>query len=450
MLKKTLKTRHLNMIALGGSIGTGMFLTSGIAINQAGPGGALLAYIIISILVFFLISSLGELSTYMPSTGSFCEYSANFINKPFGYAMSINYWLNWAITIAAEISAAVIITKLWFPHGSDLFFSFSFLLLILVLNFFSVKMFGEIEWVLSFIKISSIVFFLLCGFYLIYKQPDFGVHNLFILDGPFHNGFKGFLNVFLIAGFAFQGSELIGINSGETENPEVSIPKAVKNVFWRLFMFYILGTLVIGLLVPFNKLATDGNIHSSPFVIVFNHYFINKTVINVLNFVILVAVISAANSSMYSASRTLWYMSVSKYVPAIFSKINKFGLPMYSIGATTIVGSLVFLSSFYGSGYMFNRLLNISSSCGFIAWFGIALSHYYFRKNHLESVDLLKYKSLLFPFGPILSMIIIVFVIAGQIYTIQGNITLVSIIDSYGAIFLFLLFMFYYKFIKMV
>ena len=448
MLHKSLKSRHLTMIALGGSIGTGMFLTSGISINQAGPGGALLAYLIISILVFFLITSLGELSTYLPSTGSFCEYSSNYVNKPFGYAMSINYWLSWAVTIAAEVSAAVIITKFWFPNGSDLLMSFCFLLLILIFNVFSVRVFGEIEWLLSFIKISAIVFFLLCGFALIYKQPNFGIHNFFIEDAPFHNGLKGFIKIFLTVGFAFQGSELIGVNSGEAENPEKSIPSAVRNVFWRLFMFYILGTLVITLLIPFNKLAINGDIHSSPFVIVFNHYFANKIAVNVLNFIILVAVISAGNSSMYTASRILWYMSVSKYVPTIFSKTNRFGLPIYSIIVTTLFGSLVFFSSLYGSGYVFNRLLNISSSCGFLAWFGIAVSHYYFRKYHIKDLSLLKYKAIFFPYGTIFSMALIIIIIAGQIYTLDGTSFLINILDSYGALIIFIFLMLYYKFIK--
>ena len=132
MLSKKLETRHLNMIALGGSIGTGIFVASGIAISTAGPGGALLSYFLIAVMVFFLMTSLGELATYNPTTGSFNEYTELYVDKSLGYAMGINYFFNWALTIASEISAAVILVKFWFPHSSDLLISASFLILILL------------------------------------------------------------------------------------------------------------------------------------------------------------------------------------------------------------------------------------------------------------------------------------------------------------------------------
>ncbi|MCE3269320.1 MAG: lysine transporter, partial [Burkholderiales bacterium] len=247
MLAKTLETRHLNMIALGGSIGTGIFLASGYAISVAGPGGALIAYLLISIMVFFLITSLGELSTYRPSTGTFCEYSGDYVNKPFGYAMGINYWFNWSITIAAEISAAVIVMKFWFPGGSDLAFSAIFFFVIFGLNLFTVRVFGEVEYFMSMLKVLVIITVIILGTILVFGQPKFGLNNFFIADAPFHNSWKGFFAVFLLAGFSFQGSELIGVTSGEARDPATSIPKAVKNVFWRLILFYILATVIISL-----------------------------------------------------------------------------------------------------------------------------------------------------------------------------------------------------------
>ncbi|MCX8514238.1 MAG: amino acid permease [Burkholderiales bacterium] len=448
MLSKTLETRHLNMIALGGSIGTGMFLTSGVAINQAGPGGALCAYLIISLMVFFLITSLGELSTHMPSTGSFCEYSGLYVNKSYGYAMSINYWFNWAITIAAEISAAVIVIKFWFPQGSDFFFSLIFFIAIVFLNLFSVRVYGEIEWLLSIIKVSIIVIFILLGAFLVFKQPNFGAHNFVLADAPFHNGLKGFFAVFLVAGFAFQGSELIGINSGETKNPSKSIPRAVKNVFWRLLMFYILGTLIISLLIPYTDLAVNGDIKTSPFTIVFSHYISNSLATNILNFVILIAILSAANASMYAATRSLWYMAHSSNAPAIFAKITNYGLPINALIATSLIGSSVFLSSFIGSGLLFNHLLNISSSCGFLAWFGIALSHFMFRRHFIKDVTTLKYRAIWFPFGTIFSMILIAIVILGQGYSLIGNYTNGGFIDAYGSLILFIFLMIYYKYFR--
>ncbi|MBP9743340.1 MAG: amino acid permease [Burkholderiales bacterium] len=448
MLAKSLKTRHLNMIALGGSIGTGIFLTSGVAINQAGPGGALAAYLIISLMVFFLITSLGELSAHLPSTGSFCEYSGLFVSKPFGYAMGINYWFNWAITLAAEISAAVIVIKFWFPHGSDFLFSLIFFVTILALNLFSVRIYGEIEYFLSIFKVTIIVIFIILGAVLVIQQPNFGMHNFIIADGPFHNGLTGFFMVFLVAGFAFQGSELIGITSGETENPQQSIPKAVKNVFWRLLMFYILGTLVISLLIPFPQLANNGNVQESPFTLVFSNYIPGTIASNILNFVILVAILSAANASMYSATRTLWYMAQTNQAPRVFAKITSYGLPIYALIATALVGSSVFLSSYLGSGALFNRLLNISSSCGFLAWFGIAISHYMFRTYYLKDINELKYRAIWFPFGSIFSMLLIATIILGQGYSLWENFSFIGFLDAYGALLLFVLIMLYYKFIR--
>ena len=451
MLAKKLETRHLNMIALGGSIGTGIFLASGLAISIAGPGGALAAYLLVSIMVFFLITSLGELSTYLPSTGSFCEYSGSFVNPSFGFAMGVNYWFNWAITIAAEISAANIVMQFWFPHVPAIVFSIIFFSLILGLNLFSVRIYGEIEYLLSIMKISVIIIFIILGIAIIYQTPNFGLHNLTIGDAPFHNGMHGFFAVFLAAGFSFQGSELIGITSGEAKDPTKSIPKAVKNVFWRLLMFYILATLLISLLIPFNNphLAVDNSVLASPFTLVFTHYLKGDLAANILNFVILVAILSAANASMYSATRTLWYMAQTNQAPKIFSKITNYGLPINALIATALVGSTVFLSSMIGNGILFTRLVNLSSSCGFIAWFGIALSHYCFRKNHIKDLSVLKYKALLFPIGPIFSMFLITIIILGQGYTLWGNeFTLVGFFDAYGALFMFILIMIYYRFFR--
>jgi lysine-specific permease len=450
MLAKTLETRHLNMIALGGSIGTGIFLASGYAISVAGPGGALLAYLLISIMVFFLITSLGELSTYRPSTGTFCEYSGDYVNKSFGYAMSINYWFNWSITIAAEISAAVIVIKFWFPQGSDLMFSAIFFFAIFGLNLFAVRVFGEVEYFMSMLKVAVIVIVIILGAILVLGQPKFGLNNFTIADAPFHDSWKGFFAVFLLAGFSFQGSELIGVTSGEAKDPTTSIPKAVRNVFWRLILFYILANLVISLLIPFNdkRMASQDSVNASPFTLIFSHYIPGTIAANILNFVILVAILSAANASMYSATRTLWYMGHKKLAAKIFSKTTSYGLPIYALLATALVGSTVFISSFIGNGVLFTRLVNVSSTCGFIAWFGIALSHYKFRKHYITDLSKLSYKAIWFPFGPIFSMILITIIILGQGYSLTQSFSVSGLLDSYGAPVFFILLMVYYKTIR--
>lgn len=234
MLAKKLETRHMNMIALGGSIGTGIFLASGIAIATAGPGGALLSYVLIAIMVFFLMTSLGELATYKPTTGSFNEYSEIYVDSSFGYAMGLNYWFSWALSIASEISAAVILIKFWFPYASDFTISGLMLLLVVIFNIFSVRIYGEVEYFLSFIKVGTIIVFIILGVLIISGTPHYGVPNFQIGDAPFHKGWSGFIGVFLATGFAFQGCEIIGITAGEARDPDKSIPSAIKKVFWRL------------------------------------------------------------------------------------------------------------------------------------------------------------------------------------------------------------------------
>ncbi|MCF6776960.1 amino acid permease [Thiotrichales bacterium 19X7-9] len=437
MLKRRLRTRHLNMIALGGSIGTGIFLASGYALHVAGPGGAILAYALIAVMVYFLVTSLGEMATHRPTSGSFCEYSSLYVDPSFGMAMSYNYWFNWAITIAAEISAAVIIMKFWFPESSTLLLSAIFFFLVFFVNLFSVRVYGETEYWMSFIKVAVIVLFIVLCCFLVFKHHDLGVGNFTIADGPFHNGFAGFVAVFLVAGFSFQGSELIGISAGETKNPQKSIPKAVRTVFWRLFLFYVLSTLFISLLIPFNDpaLAQQDSIESSPFTLVFQQYFGLGFATNFLNLVILVALISAANASMYASTRTLWHMGNSGQVPKLFSKTTFYGLPIYALLATALVGSSIFLASFIGNGRFFAVIINVSSLCGFIAWFGIALSHYCFRKKIIKGdTSQLVYKAKWFPYAPLISMVFIGLIIIGQSYDVSETLTIGGFLKQYGAL----------------
>ncbi|MCF6807264.1 amino acid permease [Thiotrichales bacterium 19S9-12] len=441
MLQRRLKTRHLNMIALGGSIGTGIFLASGYALHVAGPGGAILAYGLIAVMVYFLVTSLGEMATYRPTSGSFCEYSSLYVDPSFGLAMSYNYWFNWAITIAAEISAAVIIMKFWFPESSTLLLSVIFFFLVFVINLFSVRVYGETEYWMSFVKVAVIVLFIILCAFLIFKHDDMGLSNFTIDDGPFHHGFAGFVAVFLVAGFSFQGSELIGISAGETKNPTKSIPKAVRSVFWRLFLFYVLATLFISLLLPFNDpaLAQQDSVESSPFTLVFQAYFGYGFATNFLNAVILLALISAANASMYASTRILWHMGNSNQVSKIFAKTTSYGLPIYALLATALVGSSIFLASFVGNGRFFAIIINVSSLCGFIAWFGIALSHYCFRKRYIKGdTSKLVYKAKWFPYAPIFSMVFILFIIMGQSYDMTESYTLGEFLKQYGALVAFI------------
>ena len=234
-LRKGLKARHLTMISIGGAIGTGLFLGSGAAIHSAGPGGALVAYALGGAMVYFVMTSLGEMSAYMPTSGAFSTYGTKFVDPAFGFALGWTYWFNWAMTIAAELTASIMIMKFWFPHSPSLLWSMSFFVLIFLLNYLTVRGYGEGEYWFSFIKVATIILFIVVGLLMVFGLlggEAAGVKNFTIGNAPFPGGFLGTFLVFIAAGFSFQGTEIVGVAAGESENPAKNVPKAIKNVFW--------------------------------------------------------------------------------------------------------------------------------------------------------------------------------------------------------------------------
>ncbi|MCJ8014516.1 amino acid permease [Paenibacillus sp. KQZ6P-2] len=422
-LRKSLKARHMTMIALGGSIGTGLFLASGSAIATSGPGGAILAYATIGLMVYFLMTSLGEMATYMPDSGSFSTYGSRFVSPAFGFAVGWNFWYNWAITIAAELSAATVIIKYWLPDSPSFLWSFLFLALMFGLNVLSAKGYGESEYWFSIIKIITVIVFLVVGVLMIFGilgGEPVGFSNFNLGGSSFHGGFFAFIGVFMAAGFSFQGTELIGVAAGESENPRKNVPRAIRQVFWRILIFYIFSIIVIGFLIPYtspNLLKSDlNNIGVSPFTLVFQKAGLAFAA-SVMNAVILSSVLSAGNSGMYSSTRVLYAMAKDGMAPKIFGKLNSRGVPVNALLLTTMVGMLAFLSSFFGDGIVYNWLLNASGMCGFINWLGIAICHYRFRRAFIaqgHSLDELPYRAKWFPFGPILAFILCMIAIFGQ------------------------------------
>ncbi|CAM3035485.1 amino acid permease [Paenibacillus sediminis] len=456
-LRQGLKARHMTMIALGGSIGTGLFLASGGAIASAGPGGALLAYVAVGIMVYFLMTSLGELATYMPDSGSFSTYATRFVDPSLGFAMGWNYWYNWAITIAAELSAATLIIKYWFPHSSSFLWSVLFLVLLFGLNILSVKGYGESEYWFSIIKVATVIIFLTVGVLMIFGiigGKSVGFTNFTVGNAPFNGGFFAFLGVFMAAGFSFQGTELVGVAAGESEAPNKNVPRAIRQVFWRILIFYILAITVISLIIPYtnpNLIRSDiESIGVSPFTLVFEKAGLAFAA-SVMNAVILTSVLSAGNSGMYASSRMLYALAKEGKAPQFLAKVNKRGIPMNSLLVTGAIGMLAFLASFFGDGVVYTWLLNASGMCGFITWLGIAISHYRFRKAFIaqgHSLDELHYKARWFPFGPIFAFVLCMIVIIGQnlgAFT-GGKIDWYGVIASYISIPLFLVIWLGYKF----
>lgn len=446
-LRRGLKARHLTMISLGGSIGTGLFLASGGAIYNAGPGGALLAYALIGIMVYFLMTSLGEMATHMPVSGTFSTYASRFVEPSFGFAIGWNYWYNWAITLAAELAAATLILKFWLPNSSSALWSGLFLLLLIALNLLSVRSYGESEFWFAMIKIVTVIVFIIIGLLMVLGIwrgdgiESTGFANL--TDNPFPFGILAVLGVFMAAGFSFQGTELVGVAAGESENPRRNVPRAIRTIFWRILLFYMLAILVIGLLIPHTtEELASGEIATSPFTIVFEKAGLSIAA-SVMNAVILTSLLSAGNSGLYASTRMLYVLAKEGKAPRVLARLNKRGIPVPALLVTSAFGLLAFFASFFGDGVVYTWLLNASGMTGFIVWLGIAISHYRFRRAWAvqgRSLDELPYRAKWFPFGPLLAMGLCALVIIGQFIggVSDGKVDWMYIAASYFGLPLFL------------
>lgn len=456
-VKRGLKHRHLTMIALGGTIGTGLFVASGATISQAGPLGALVAYVAIGLMVFFLMTSLGEMASYLPVSGSFASFADRYVDKAFGFAMGWNYWFNSAITVAVEAATVGVIMQFWLPHVPTWIWSTIVIALILLVNLISAKAYGEAEFWMATIKVIAVIAFIVIGLATIFGfmtyKPDVARNLSAGGNHGFVGGIGGMIAVFMIAGFSFQGTEIVGIAAGESENPEKNVPSAIKQVFWRIIIFYFLSIFVIGALVYYKdpsllRAATQSDITVSPFTLVFERAGLAAAA-SVMNAVILTSVISSANSWLYAASRMLFGMAKEGHAPKVFAKTNTSnGVPIYAILATVAIGLLAFLTSIFGTEIYF-YLVAASGLSGFLAWIGIAICHFRFRRAFIKQghkLSELGYHAKWFPIGPIIALILSIIIVIGQITTVTMNAQ--SIITTYLALPLFLILYFSYKIVK--
>ncbi|MCY9138777.1 amino acid permease [Peribacillus frigoritolerans] len=453
-LKRSLKARHLMMISLGGTIGTGLFLASGGAIHSAGPGGALVAYAVIGIMVYYLMTSLAEMAAFMPVAGSFRVYASKFVDPSFGFAIGWNYWYNWAITIAAELAAVVLIMKFWFPDSPSFIWSAIALITMFLINYMSVKGFGETEFWFAMIKVVTVVIFLITGVLIILGimggNDPIGFSNFTMGEGPFNGGFFTILGVFMAAGFSFQGTELLGVTAGESEDPEKNIPKAIRSVFWRILLFYILAIFVIGMIIPFtDSRLLSQDVAVSPFTLVFERAGLAFAA-SIMNAIILSSVLSAGNSGMYASTRMLWDLARDGKAPKFLGKLDKRGVPVNALIMTSLVGCVAFLASFFGDGVVYIWLLNASGMAGFVTWVGIAIAHYRFRKAYAaQGLDMnaLPFRAKGFPFGPIFALVLCIIIIIGQGYQAFSSegIDWNSMFVSYIGLILFFVLWFGYK-----
>ncbi|MGJ7909708.1 amino acid permease [Neobacillus sp. LXY-1] len=427
-LKRTMKSRHLFMISLGGVIGSGLFLGSGYTISQAGPTGAILSYIVGGIIMFLTMLCLGELSVAMPVSGSFQTYTTKFIGPGTGFALGWLYWLGWSVTVALELLSAGQLMQRWFPHVDVWVWSGVFAVILFLLNALSARAFGEAEFWFSSIKILAIIMFIVLGgaamFGLIHMKGGHSAPFMsnFTAHGLLPHGLTALIITMITVNFSFQGTELIGIAAGESEEPEKTIPKSIKQTVWRTLFFFVLAIFVLAGLIPMNK----AGVIESPFVVVFDSIGIPYAA-DIMNFVILTALLSVANSGLYAATRMLYAMSREKMASQSLAKVNKSGVPINALVLTIGIALLSLLSGFFAEETVFVWLLSVAGLGAQVGWISITASQIAFRRVFIREggkVEELKFKTPLFPLLPIIALVLNISVLVSLAFDSEQRLAL--------------------------
>ena len=413
-LKRAMSTRHLVMLSLGGAIGTGLFLGSGEVIAQTGPVAAIIAYILGGLIAYMVMLCLGELAVHMPVAGSFGAYAQKYIGPGTGYMISWVYWLTWTATLGTEFTAAALLMQEWFPHISMWIWTIIFAITIFVLNLSSTRIFAESEFWLALVKVVTVVAFIILGLLAIFGLIPFHgaesaplFHNL-TAQGWFPQGLVPIFTTMLIVNFAFSGTELIGVAAGETKDPAVNVPKAINAAIWRLLIFFVGTIVVISALLPFQVAGLGGeSVSNSPFVTVFNYIGIPYAD-DIMRFVIITALLSAANSGLYAASRMMWSLSAQRQLPQVFSRLSSSGTPVIALVVTMFGAIPGLLSEHFAPETIFKNLLGIAAFTMVIVWMSICWSQFNFRRAWYKaghSAKDLKFAAPLYPIVPILGFV---------------------------------------------
>ena len=455
-----LKSRHVQLLAIGGAIGTGLFVGTGATLSIAGGGSLFLAFCTMSLVIWCVMNSLVEMTTYLPVEGTSVPYYVNrFVEPSLAFASGWNYWYTYAVLVAAEISAASVVIQYWNKDVNAGAWITLILVLIVGLNIFAVAIYGESEFWFASVKIIAIVGLLVLGVVLFFgggpnhDRLGFRYWQHGLAFKPYQTSgstgqFLGFWTAVVRSGFAFViGPELITIAAGESADPRRNIPRAGRRFIYRLMVFYIFGTLVISVIVSsadpsLLQAVSSGtsDAGASPFVLgiqragipVLNH---------IINAVIVTSAASAANSFLFAGSRNLYSMAMTGQAPAIFQKCNKQGVPYYCVFVTAAFGCLSYLSVSAGSATVFTWFLNLTTISGFIAWITLLLTYLRFRKALIfqGTYHTRPYRTILQPYTTYfaLGFLTIVTITNGFQVFFPGNFTAASFLAAYITLPLF-------------
>ncbi|MDM5212526.1 amino acid permease [Peribacillus sp. NJ4] len=404
-LDRGLKNRHVQLIAIGGAIGTGLFLGAGKSINLAGPS-ILFAYMITGIICFLIMRALGELLLSNLNYHSFVDFVRDYLGNMAAFVTGWTYWFCWISIAMADLTAVGLYTQYWFPSVPQWMPGLIALVILLFMNLATVKLFGEMEFWFALIKVIAILALIVIGIFMIIKgfSTDSGAAsftNLWSHEGMFPNGINGFVLSFQMVVFAFVGIELVGLTAGETENPEKVIPKAINNIPIRIIIFYIGALIVIMSVYPWNAIIPT----ESPFVQVFVAVGIAGAA-GIVNFVVLTSAASACNSAIFSTSRMVYSLAKDKNAPVPFAKLNDRKVPSNALFFSTVVILISVVLNYLMPEGVFTLITSISTVCFIFIWGITVISHLKYRKTRPDLVKKNKFK---LPFYPISNYLILAF-----------------------------------------
>lgn len=420
-LSRQLTAAQLSMIALGGAIGTGLFLGSKFAISFAGPS-VILSYAIGGIIAVLLMGALSEMTVAHATTGSFGAFAEHYINPFAGFMIKYLYWSCIVLAVGTEVTAVGEYMQMWFPTVPPVVWVLGFSALLIGVNMFNVKAFGTLEYWFSATKVFAIVAFILVAAYLVFggSNPDFGFHNYQAEGGFFMGGAKGVWFAVILAIFSYLSIEMIAVAAGEAKDPEVAVKKAFKVTLVRLFLFYILTLSLILAIAPVSKILEGG----SPFVTVMQVIGIPYAD-SILNFVVIIAALSAMNSQLYVSTRMMFSLSRGGQAPAVFGKLRKNGSPVNALllsAGGIAVASLVYAAN---PETGFTVMMALSMFGAMATWMLIFITHLFFRRSHKLSGEKLKYKLPFYPLGSILGALLMAALLITTLFTQEFTMTMI-------------------------
>jgi len=398
-LTRSLKSRHIQLIALGGTIGVGLFLGSAGAIHKAGPG-LLLSYAIGGVAIFFIMRALGELLTYRPVAGSFASYAEEFVGPFAGFVTGWSYWFMWVVTAMAELTAIGIYVHFWLPDVPQWLPGLCALAILYGTNTLAVRVYGELEFWFALLKVITIVALILAGLAVIFFKlgalgPTASFSNLWTHQGFMPFGLLGVLLTLQIVMFAYQGVELIGVTAGEAENPEVVLPRATNSIIFRILIFYIGALVIIMSLIPWDQL--DPNM--SPFVLMFDKMGIPGAA-NIINVVVITAAASSCNGGIFSTGRMLYALALNGQAPKAFGRLSKRHVPAAGVHASAAVMLIGVILNYMVPKEVFTWVTSISLIGTLWTWIIIMYSHSKYRQAvHEGRVRAVSYKMPAWPFA---------------------------------------------------